>query len=117
MDRYYVVAFTQDDAREDKEQIFFLKGVEALHDSRQRLAQNPSVNNETQKVEVLFWATPMIYATHEEYDQYAKVYFLNEAAKRMYEDSGLSFKILKTISADELPRGVGIQFKEPYLPK
>jgi hypothetical protein len=49
-----------------------------------------------------------------EYDRYERVYFLNEAALRMYREAGAEFEILDTISADEVARMLGPSLGGPY---
>ena len=50
-----------------------------------------------------------------EYEQFKKVYFLNEVAHRMYQQAGEDLEVLKTISADELPKLPGPALRGPYL--
>jgi len=52
-----------------------------------------------------------------EYEQYGRVYFLNEVARRMYEEAGEQFEILKTVSAEEVSKIPGPALGGPYLPK
>ena len=50
-----------------------------------------------------------------EYDQFEKVYFLNEVALRMYREAGIDFEVLKTISADEVSKMLGPSLSGPYV--
>jgi hypothetical protein len=52
-----------------------------------------------------------------EYEQFEKVYFLNEVALTMYREAGADFLIFKKISADELSSLPGPALRGPYLPK
>ncbi len=40
-----------------------------------------------------------------EYEGFEKVYFLNEAALKMYREGDIVFEVTKKISEDELPQG------------
>ena len=51
-----------------------------------------------------------------EYQQFERVYFLNEVALRMYREAGMDFEVLKTISADEVSKIPGPSLSGPYLP-
>jgi len=51
-----------------------------------------------------------------EYDQYERVFFLNEVALLMYREIGEQFQILKIIPADEVSRIPGPSLSGPYLP-
>lgn len=50
-----------------------------------------------------------------EYEQFERVYFLNEVALRMYREAGIDFEVLKTISADEVSKILGPSLSGPYL--
>ena len=51
-----------------------------------------------------------------EYEQFERVYFLNEVALTMFREAGADFLILKKISADELRNLLGPALSGPYLP-
>lgn len=57
------------------------------------------------------------YMPTPEYEKFGKVYFLNEAAYRMYREGGVEFDIYKVIPDDELPEGCTRGIGVPYLPK
>jgi hypothetical protein len=58
-----------------------------------------------------------VYLPPEEYKQFAKVYFLNEVAYRMYREGGVSFEVAQVISEAELPEGCQPNLRGPYIPK
>lgn len=53
----------------------------------------------------------------EEYRQFAKVYFLNGVAYRMYRDSQVRFEVSRVIPEAGLPRGCQCNLRGPYFPK
>ena len=57
------------------------------------------------------------YMPTEEYKRFAKVYFLNEAAYRMYKEGGVNFEVAKVIPGGELPAGCNCNLSGPYIPK
>jgi hypothetical protein len=61
------------------------------------------------------WAK--FYLPTPEYENFAKVYFLNELALRMYREGGVEFEVAKVISDEELPGGCSRSLGAPYMPK
>jgi len=52
-----------------------------------------------------------------EYENFAKVYFLNDLALRMYREGGVEFEVAKVISDEELPRRCTRSLNAQYMPK
>jgi hypothetical protein len=65
------------------------------------------------------WASTMgeEFGPPAEYDQYEKVFFLNDIALSVYRDAGAELEILKTISADEVPGMAFSSLRGPYRAK
>lgn len=61
------------------------------------------------------WAR--FYLPTPEYENFAKVYFLNELALRMYREGGVEFEVAKVISDEELPVGCSRSLCAQYMPK
>ncbi|HZG50711.1 MAG TPA: hypothetical protein VEZ40_01125 [Pyrinomonadaceae bacterium] len=57
------------------------------------------------------------YMPTPEYENFGRVYFLNELALRMYREGGIEFEVAKVISDEELPRSCSRSLSAPYLPK
>jgi len=133
---YHVVAFSDDDIRAHSRR-FYYRGQEALDSSRARLrrlrTKDPSNSNslvrnlahaEVYMCEALpaeikekLGGNGRLPDIPPEYDRYAIVYFLNDAAVAMYREAGEEFEILKTICEEEMSRIRGPQLGGPYLPK
>ena len=134
---YHVVPFMHDDPRASA-QSFHARGQQAIKESIERMRQKlladyskkDSLFQNLEYVEVYVW-TPMSadmkqlwkeamgeeFEVPAEYDQYEKVYFLNEVALQMYREAGEDFEVLKTISADEMAKIPGPSLRGPYLAK
>jgi hypothetical protein len=133
---YYVVPFPRDGAP-GAAQAFDEAGQKGVRSSMDRLRQklkSEMSNREAiirglPNVEVYVW-TALPPALKEqiqelwgeeiqvpaEYDQYEKVFFLNEVALRMYREIGEQFQILKIIPAAEVAKIPGPSLSGPYLP-
>jgi hypothetical protein len=133
---FYVVAFAQDDA---VARAFYEKGRRAAEESRIRLQQKYLEDKEKGKSfsknmehAVMYLWTPMPpqirqrfqemmgknFVNFTEYDQYGRVYFLNELALKMYQDVGEDFETLKIITAEEVSKiPSGPSFRCYYIPK
>lgn len=57
------------------------------------------------------------YLPPERYKQFAKVYFLNEVAYRMYRGGGVGFEVAEVIQEVDLPEGCQSSLRGPYIPK
>lgn len=134
---YYVVPFLPDDPRADTENLLAVGQKiikESVENMRQQLladeAGKSSLLQNLEYAEVYVW-TPIPpelkqrlkeaigeeFTVPAEYEQFKKVYFLNEVAHRMYQQAGEDLNVLKTISADEVPRLPGPALRGPYVPK
>jgi hypothetical protein len=134
---YYVVPFLPGDPRADTQDLFDIGQKlikESIENIRQLLLADQSSKDSLlpnlEYAEVYVW-TPMPpqikqrwqeamgeeFEVPAEYEQYAKVYFLNEVAHRMYQHAGEDLDVLKTISADEVPKLPGPALRGPYLAK
>jgi hypothetical protein len=133
---YYVVAFEQDN---EVARMFYKKMQKAVEDSRERLRQKYLANKaqgnvpeENMEQMVMYVWAPMPpqvrqylqemtgeeFEDFTEYDQYGRVYFLNELALRMYRDIGEDFEILKIITAEDVSKVPGgPAFRAYYIPK
>lgn len=134
---YYVVPFAKDEVK-DRAEAFIARWRAAMNDSmarvRDRLIANPpdrsSFIQSLSHAEVYIW-TPMSAEIKErvqeflgevldvppEYDRYGKVFFLNEAARTLYEEAGEKLEVLKVISAEEVSKIPGPSLRGHYLPK
>lgn len=132
---YHVVALVRDDPRAATQE-FYESGRRALSECRERIRQkllagyptHDPVLPDLEYAEVYVW-TPISPETKErweeamgeelavpsEYDQYGKVYFLNEVAFRMYREAGVDLEVLKTIPADEVAKIPGPSLRGPYI--
>ena len=134
---YHVVPFIHDDPRASS-QGFYDRGQQAIKASTERVRQklladyskNDSLLQNLECAEVYVWtplpsdmkqtwkeAFRLEFEVPAEYDQYEKVYFLNEVALRMYREAGEEFEVSKTISADEVAKIPGPSLRGPYLAK
>ena len=132
---YYVVPFLPGDPRADTQDLLAVGQKlikESIENIRQLLladqSRKDSLLPNLEYAEVYVW-TPMPPEIKErfkeamgewveapaEYEQFAKVYFLNEVAHRMYQDAGEDLHVLKTISAGEVPKLTGPALRGPYL--
>jgi hypothetical protein len=57
------------------------------------------------------------YMPTPEYENFGRVYFLNELALRMYREGGVEFEVAKVISDEELPKGCSRSLSAPYFTK
>jgi hypothetical protein len=134
---YYVVPFPADHPRAST-QDFLAVGQkiikESIENMRQQLladrSRQHSLLQDLEYAEVYVWKPipPEIkqrwketmgeeFEVPAEYEQFEKVFFLNEVAFRMYREAGEDFDVLKTISADEMPKLPGPSLGGPYMPK
>lgn len=116
MSSYFVVPFTYKDVQENRDLNFNLEIELALVRSDQELRKDPRRKREALEAEVRFYrrtaSSPGIAA----YDRYSEVLFLNEAAMRICRDRGIAVNVLNIMAEEELPDGLGIQCRKPYLP-
>src|SRR5712692_2061592 len=145
MNDYYVVAFTRDNplAQDDR---FHNEGVKLIKESAPRIPRDISKEQASKLEYAVVFSLPvlppdirqslqegynqspgakhllqeelieaMIYPP-QEYEQYGKVYFLNEVALRMYRLGGITFDILRKISEEELPKQCSRSLRGPYIP-
>ena len=133
---FHVIAFPLDDTNA---RMFYEKGRKAAEESRERLRQKyladkAKGNSITENMEyaVMYVWVPMLpqirqrfqemmgedFVSFTEYDQYGRVYFLNELALRMYRDIGEDFEVLKVIKAEDVAKIPGEpSFRVYYIPK
>lgn len=134
---YYVVPFLPNDPRADTQDLLAIGQKiikESVENMRQQLLADqslkPSLLQNLEYAEVYVWTPipPEIkqrwkeaigeeFTVPAEYEQFKKVYFLNEVALRMYQQAGEDLDVLKTISADELPKIPGPALRGPYVAK
>jgi hypothetical protein len=135
MGTYYVVPFPPDDPRASTEDLLAVGQKimkQSIENIRQRLladhSRKDSLLQDLEYAEVYVW-TPMPpeikqrwkeamgeeFEAPAECEQFAKVYFLNEVALRMYREAGEDFEVLKTISADEVSKIPGPSLSGPYM--
>lgn len=134
---YYVVPFLPDNPRADTQDLLAVGQKlikESVENIRQQLladqSRKSSLLQNLEYAEVFVWTPipPEIkqrwkeamgeeFEVPAEYEQYGKVYFLNEVALRMYQQAGEEFEVLKTISADEVPKIPGPALSGPYVAK
>lgn len=116
MGRYFVVPFTYEDVRENRDVDFHL-GIEvALIGAEQKLQRDSSLSIGAVWADVRFYRKTMPNLATAEYDGYSEVVFMNEGAMRVCMDYELPVKVLKVIPEEELPQGLGIEWQKPYLP-
>jgi hypothetical protein len=132
---YYVVPFPSDDPRASTQDLLAVGQKiikESIENVRQQLladqSRTHSLLQNLEYAEVYVW-TPMPpeikqrwkeamgeeFEVPAEYEQFEKVYFLNEVALRMYREAGADFEVLKTIPADEVPKIPGPSLSGPYM--
>jgi len=101
---YHVVLFRQDDplAQDYK---FRRVGIELLKESGNRIPHG--VTKEA--------AGDFQFA--EVWSLFDAIYFLNEAALRMYREGGIEFDTLKKISSAEMPKRCGLVLEGTYIPR
>lgn len=134
---YYVVPFLPDDPRADTHDLLAV-GQKLIRESTENIRQllladqsrKDSLLPNLEYAEVYVW-TPMppeikerwkeamgdYFKVPAEYEQFKKVYFLNAVALRMYQEAGEDLDVLKTISADEVPKIPGPALRGPYVAK
>lgn len=130
---YHVVAFAHDDKERALE--FYEKGRAAIRASIERFRQKslaePSMKEALKQslshVEIFVWTPPPIETKPRwkemnldvelltPYDKYSRVYFLNDAALRMYKSEDIKFEVLESISPDTLARIPASPLTGPYL--
>jgi hypothetical protein len=135
MGTYYIVPFLPDDPRGSTQDLFAVGQriiKESIEHIRQQLLADQSKRHSPlqnlEYAEVYVWtpmppeikqrwkeATGEEFAVPAECERFAKVYFLNEVALRMYRDAGEEFEVLKTISADEVAKIPGPSLSGPYM--
>jgi hypothetical protein len=133
---YHAVAFTPDDVRGstnaflDSGRVAIKAGMERLR--RKLRSADPSESDSVLKglpnaeVYVLMRLPPGMskrveeslgqqFEVPAEYDLYGRVYFLNEAALKMYREAGEIFEVLKIVSAEEVSKMASPTLRGPYL--
>ena len=134
---YYVVPFLPDDPRADTQDLIAV-GQKIIRESTENIRQllladqsrKDSLLPNLEYAEVYVWTQmpPEIkerwkeaigyeFKVPAEYEQFKKVYFLNEVALRMYQEGGEDLGVLKTISADEVSKLPGPALRGPYVAK
>jgi hypothetical protein len=133
---HYVVPVLPDDPRATKDLLDLGKKLiqQSVENIRQKLladySRKDSLLQSVEYAQVYVWTRipPEIkerlkrmmgeeFENPAEYDQFQQVYFLNEVAFRMYREAGADFAVLKTVSAEELPKIPGPSLSGPYLPE
>jgi len=129
---FYVVPFKRDDPLAQDDKLHYL-GAELIRGWKKRVPR--SMKNEPAKdlqyAEV--WSLVNIprhfrqlarvrgieqnVGVPEEYNEYEKVYFLNEVALRMYRDGGIALDVLKKVSGAEMPKRCNRTLRGPYVPR
>lgn len=131
---YHVVAFPQSNPDAEHSEFCNL-GTQLLKQSASRAPKKPPVSDDVEFEYALVLSLPSIpEAVRDllppahikslseggfpqrppEYEAYQQVYFLNDAALKMYRGSGGRFEVLKKISEDELPQGCDMVMLWPH---
>lgn len=116
MSSYFVVPFTYEDVQENRDVDFNIEIELALAGTEQELRKDPRLKGEALEADVRFYRRTVSSPGIAEYDQYSEVIFLNETAMRICRDRGMTANVLKIMPEEELPEGLGIQCRKPYLP-
>ena len=129
---YHVVAFLHGDplAQDDK---FHHIGTELIKECMKRIPAGFSIDDAKNLRYAEVWTlsrTPQhikellrqrgIRERHEmpeEYQDYEKVYFLNDVALRMYEEGGIVLNALTKVTDAQMPSGCSRNLRGPYIPK
>jgi hypothetical protein len=129
---YYVVAFAHGDppAQDNK---LLLIGRELITASVDRIRRSMQQEGLKEPISAEVWCLAKLpqqierllaekdlkdrFEVPEEYQEYEKVFFLNDVALQMYSEGGITLEILKKISGAEMPKGCTRTLRGPYLPK
>ena len=131
---YHVVAFPQNNPQARHAE-FYRLGSQLLERSVSRAPKKPPVSDDVEFEYALVLSLPsipeavryLLPAQHikslseggfprrpPEYAAYQQVYFLNDAALKMYRGGGGVFDVLKKVSEDELPQGCDMVMMWPH---
>lgn len=126
MPTYSVVAFRDGDPRAESNWLHDQGRVFVVASERRMMGRTPLPPFE--HVEVLGMreqppeeVRPMLesrglwFDVPDAYRDFARVYYLNDAAIRMYRDNGIELPVLDTIGEDELPSLHGTSLTAPYV--
>jgi hypothetical protein len=116
MSDYFVVPFTYEDVQENRDVDFNVLIELALIGTEQKLRKDPSLECHAISVDVRFYRRSISSPTASEYDQYSEVIFMNEGGMRIVQDHKMTANVLKVIAAEDLPKGLAIQWQKMYLP-
>lgn len=126
MREYYVIAFDAGDARGESDWLH-QQGLKFLSDAKRRmLGKDPLPPHEYAEVFSLpepfpeqlrsgLEAAGLWYETPEQYRAYAKVYFLNDSALRMFRENGIQLDVLRVVTDSDLPDRSGSSLRGPYV--
>lgn len=117
MSRYFVVPFTYAQVQENRDVDFNIEIELALVETERALREEPRLKVEALAADLRFYRRSVACPDIAEYDQYSEVIFLNEGAMRICHDRGMAVDVLKIVPEEELPAGLGVQCRKPYLPK
>ncbi len=131
---YHVVAFPQENPQARHGE-FHQLGAQLLAQSASRAPKKPPVSDDMEFEYALVLSLPSIpEAVRDllppahvkslseggfprrppEYAEFEQVYFLNDAALKMYRGGGGVFDVMKKISEDELPQGCDMVMMWPH---
>lgn len=126
MSSYHVIAFRAGDPRAESSWLHEQGYALFVASKRRMLGKDPSPPFEY--IDVLSIPDPppeefrgqlealgLSYEVPERYLGYAKVYFVNDAALRMYRENGIDLTVLETVPESELPRQPGSSLCGPYV--
>lgn len=127
---YSVIPFLQDNPWSLDDNFYYL-AIALLERSRKRLGDFVRAQHSPANIPVEIWAwtnnlqqlrflgsqgPALDQAVQEEFRQYAKIFFLNEGALRMFKDATIRLNVLREISAEEMPIGCHQNIRAVYFP-
>lgn len=127
---YSVIPFLEDNPWSLDDNFYYL-ALALLERSRSRHSSRGGAENSPANIPVEIWAWtnnlqqlrflgthgPAIdQAVPEEFRQYAKIFFLNEGALRMFKDATIRLNVLREISAEQMPIGCSRNLRGAYFP-
>lgn len=114
MSRHFAIAFPKTREGLSKDIAFQGATLSATEESLKLLMVAPNKLSVAPLVEVRTYPNTTTAVPIEEYDQYSKVYFLNDAAMQMCKELGLSLPIIAEVEG--VPDEYGYQVRGHYLP-
>ncbi|PYT05769.1 MAG: hypothetical protein DMF60_10895 [Acidobacteria bacterium] len=130
---YYVVAFARGDPLAQDNKLHEI-GIELIKGSMERIRQSMHQEGLKDWKSAEMWRLARFpqhierlladkdlehkFEVPEEYNGYEKVFFLNDAALKMYSEGGIRLETLKKVSSTEMPRGcINRTLRDPYKPR